>query len=115
SKQEPRWEGPYKVVRCTAGNSYSLMDHDGTLLSRKYAPSQLKLVSADVVKSVSFEIEKILDFKQRRGKPFYFVSLENLGPAEDSWEPYENFDDIRLIREFHQANPTLRGAPTFFW
>ncbi|KAI8840884.1 hypothetical protein BC829DRAFT_403000 [Chytridium lagenaria] len=59
------------------------MDHDNKMLPRRYAASQLKLVSSDVVKPIFFEVEQILAFKRVRGKPFYFVRWEKLGPAED--------------------------------
>ncbi|KAI8844716.1 hypothetical protein BC829DRAFT_445935 [Chytridium lagenaria] len=56
-----------------------------------------------------FYVEKLEDHALEDGEYEY----KNLGPGEDSWEPYENFDDVRLLREYHLANPKLRGAPTF--
>lgn len=44
-KLDPRYEGPYTVVRQTQGGSYVLRDEQGLLASRNFAPSQLKLVS----------------------------------------------------------------------
>jgi hypothetical protein len=46
-KMEPRYEGPYKVIRRNRGGAYVLMDRDGEVLGRNYAPSQLKMVLSD--------------------------------------------------------------------
>ena len=58
-KFAPRYEGPYTVVRKNTGGAYILKDGTGTLLTWRYAPSQLKL-TLDSLTEPTYKVEKFL-------------------------------------------------------
>ncbi|KAK3840889.1 MAG: hypothetical protein J3R72DRAFT_524910 [Linnemannia gamsii] len=83
-------QGPFTVVRRTAGGSYELRDGTGARLGRNFAPSQLKLVLDDYEDTATYEIEKILDHRTAPGGEVeYYVSWK--GFTEKTWEPQDNF------------------------
>jgi transposase InsO family protein len=98
-KMEPRYEGPYKVVCHNRGGAYILMDRDGQVLGRNFAPSQLKMVLSDAWNEDSFVIHKILDHRGDKGKEEYLVEWKE-PKGSRSWEPYNNFDDQEVIRQY---------------
>lgn len=52
SKLDPKYEGPFTIVRRTRGGSYIVNDNTGTQMSRCSAPQQLKLVVENKEKAV---------------------------------------------------------------
>jgi hypothetical protein len=102
NKLTPKYEGPYIVVRRTAGGSYELKDGTGATLSRNYTPSQLKLVLDDF-KEQTYEIEKIIDHRPdstQTGKFEYKVKWKGFSEEENSWEPEDNFIERKCIRTY---------------
>jgi hypothetical protein len=75
---EPRYEGPYKAVYRNRGGAYILMDRDGEVLGRNYAPSQLKMVLSDGWNEDSFAVHRILDLCGANGRIQKVVSPGNL-------------------------------------
>jgi len=57
-----------------------------------------------------YEVEEIMgsQFNKERKKVLYLVKWKGY-PEETHWteEPYENFDDKKLLREFHVGNPQV--------
>jgi RNase H-like domain found in reverse transcriptase/Integrase core domain/Chromo (CHRromatin Organisation MOdifier) domain/Integrase zinc binding domain len=104
-KFAPRYEGPYTIVRKNTGGAYILKDGTGTLLTRRYAPSQLKL-ALDSLTEPSYEVEKILDARftpEKEGVPAhyeYLVKWKDYESEFNTWEPEKNFIERRCIREF---------------
>ena len=104
-KFAPHYEGPYTVVRKNTGGAYILKDGTGTLLTRRYAPSQLKL-ALDSLTEPSYEVEKILDARftsEKEGVPAhyeYLVKWKDYESEFNTWEPEKNFIERRCIREF---------------
>jgi hypothetical protein len=91
----PRYEGPFTVVRKNKGGAYILKDGTGSLLGRKYAPSQLKLVYEDSDSFLAYEVEKILDVRRiSEGTWEYFTK----------WKNYSDDDNTRELR-----TTSLRG------
>ena len=109
-KLDPRYEGPYTVVRETQGGSYVLRDEQGLLASRNFAPSQLKLVSHDELLDASeayerdgeyYTIQAIVDHKELApGKYKYRVRWEGYTEADDTWEPPQSFNSPTPIAEY---------------
>ncbi|KAF9110775.1 hypothetical protein BGW39_004577, partial [Mortierella sp. 14UC] len=64
---DPKYDGPYKVVRRTPRGTYVLQDNLNHVLSRNYAPEQIKLVtqSLDIPtqEREHFEVEKVLSHR----------------------------------------------------
>jgi len=106
SKDEPKYEGVFKVARKTRAGSYELIDNDGKLLTRKYSPSQLKLVCpVDEKKDDNnvFEVEKIIKHKQEDGQKFYFVRWKGYSSISDSWVAESDFNDLKIIQSYWKS------------
>ncbi|KAI9325771.1 hypothetical protein BDR26DRAFT_810105 [Obelidium mucronatum] len=104
SKDEPRYEGPYKVMRRTKAGTYVLLDRDGHLLHREFSPSQMKLISRDLSDDwfLTGTVEEILDHADVDGSTVYLVRWENLPKDETSWIPYSDFQDTVMITNYHK-------------
>jgi Chromo (CHRromatin Organisation MOdifier) domain len=109
SKLDPRYEGPFKVIRRTRGGSYVLQDNDGTLLPHNYPPSALKLISQDPIFSgQSYEVEAILDHKDKGPDRYYLVKWKNFDKSHNSWEPVTNFNDHAVIDKYWKRRDGIR-------
>ena len=109
-KLEPRHEGPYKIGHRNRGGTYTLLDHDGTLLGRNYAPSQLiavpcpsLLVDSDSV----FTVDRIVAHRMlSAGRYEYYVKWRGYDDAHDSWEPASSFFDVTTITAYWRTTPS---------
>ena len=98
SKKEPRYEGPFKVLKRTRGGSYQLLDTDGTLFARAVAPMHMKPVSKDPAHdALSYVVDCIIDHRGPPGSREYLVRWKSFSKDHDSWEPVKNFDDLAVI------------------
>ena len=114
-KLDPKYEGPYTVVRRTTGGTYQLKDGNGTLLGRNYAPSQLKLVLEDSTSAQTFEIEKILGHRPhptKKGEWQYNVKWKGYAEEDNNWEPQENFVERTILKQYWSKQRTLRTPKT---
>jgi hypothetical protein len=103
NKHEPRYTGPYSVLRRTKGKSYVLLDHGkNELFPRDVAPSQMKLVSNTPIEDNEerFDIEAILNHRGRKGSYEYLVRWKGYGRESDSWEPAKQFDSPAMIEQY---------------
>lgn len=97
----PRYEGPYTVVRRTAGGSYELRDGTGDLLERHYAPSQLKLVLDDLDDLPIYEVERISKHRASKDKPDSWEYRTHWkGYLKPTWEPEQHFIEQQCIRDY---------------
>ena len=67
-KLSPFYEGPYKVARRNKGGAYLLIDHDGVLLPRNFAPSQLVAVpspSQEIPVAEVHTVERIINHRNK--------------------------------------------------
>ena len=111
-KLSPRYEGPYKVVRKTKGGTYSLLDHDNSLLPRNFAPSQITMVAPrERSDETSYVVESILKHRGRQGAYQYLVKWRGFSAAENSWVPENNFDDIEVIATYWRAQAQAKRTP----
>jgi hypothetical protein len=100
-KSAPRYEGPFTVVRRTAGGAYEIRGPDGTLYKRP--PSVLKLVDPGIVDrrpGLVAEVSKILDEKIVNEEPWYLVHWKGTSSNLDSWVAEVDFIDHEPIRTF---------------
>ena len=108
SKLMPRYEGPYTVVEKTKGGSFKLLDKDQSLLKRAYTTSQLKLISKKrfseekTIENVtkSYVVEKIVKHRGKEDDLQYLVKWKNYPASQNTWESYDNFDDVNIIRTY---------------
>jgi hypothetical protein len=69
---QPKYEGPFKVLKRNAGGTYVLQDSTGALLSRNSPPDHLKLISyAPDSNSQSYEVQAIVNHRgfQEKNEP----------------------------------------------
>lgn len=104
-KLSARYEGPYTVVRKTTGGSYVLKDGTGEELGRKFAPSQLKLVLDDFEETPIYEVETILDHRERPGEGVeYLVKWKGYEKIKDrTWEPPASFIERKCITDYWRS------------
>ncbi|KAF9371897.1 hypothetical protein BGX21_004964, partial [Mortierella sp. AD011] len=124
NKLDPKYEGPYIVVRQDRNGAYVLKDATGTELHRKYAPSQLKVVLVEPKDPNAYVVRKILDHSEpdkEHKEWYYLVRWKGYGPEHDSWEPYSNFFETKCIRDYwnnaghvnpHSTRSPVPSAPT---
>ena len=106
SKLQPRYEGPYMVIRQNAGGAYILKDMDGLLLARSYAPEQLKpLASKNISDERTWEVAAIHEHRKTlEGENEYLVSWKGFGREDDSWVPFSDFQEHELITQYHNKS-----------
>ena len=101
-KLAPIFEGPFKVMKRSLGGSYLLEDTDGVLLNRKFAPSQLTLVTPpdEVISNTSHLVEAILSHRGKPGRYEYLVKWANYDDDFNEWLSFEDFNDTEIIRQY---------------
>jgi hypothetical protein len=105
NKFEPRFIGPFSIVRRTRNGNYMVRDNVGDILERMVPPDQLKLVSkkprASDLENTAYEIERILNHRGEAGAYEYHVKWKNY--RTPTWEPAANFLDTRLITDYWKS------------
>jgi len=121
NKWQPKYLGPYTVVRRSQGGAYVLKDTRGDILDRHVPIDQLKVLSSKEKKAkqalidqdgdekqapteVSYEVEKIVDHKGDNPSNYEFlVKWKNYDSSENTWEPLENFEDREVINRYWKS------------
>ena len=100
SKLEPKFGGPYKVVRRTKYNNYELVDTNNTPLKRAIPVHKLKIIDYDETKfNEAEEVEKIIDQRVNGKQKEYLVIWKN--DKAQSWLPEADFNSMECINEFN--------------
>lgn len=110
SKLEPIYLGPCTIHKKTKGGAYQLLDTDGELMERQFAPSQLKLIETEI-ESDSSEIESILGHRGEPRNREYFVLFKD--ENDPQWIKYQDFDDNSIINQYwskHFGEPSNLNA-----
>jgi hypothetical protein len=118
-KFEPKYLGPYTIVRRARNGAYVLKDLIGDLLDRHVPIDQLKVLSktkrAPVASdsalddSVVYEVDHIVSHQGDPGHYEYLVRWKNFTSADDTWEPQANFHDDEVIRNYWRGQGLLRA------
>lgn len=110
NKTQPRYTGPFKIMRRTRGGTYELKGPDGTLYTRP--PNALKLVSQSMpFHEDSVEVERILSHKIINDEDHYLVKWKQREEQFNEWVPVTSFDSQAPIEAFwksHQTNKPIR-------
>ena len=91
-KNEPTWEGPFKVVRVTKAKTHVLQDRALEILPRNYTRNELKIIKSADPADQSQVIKCIVNHRGSSANREYLVEWENKA-LPDSWIPASNFDD----------------------
>jgi hypothetical protein len=105
NKFEPKYIGPYYVIRRARNGAYVLRDDTGDMLDRHVPPDQLKLVSrkpraADIA-DTTYEVQSILGHRGEPGKYEYHVKWKDHN--DRTWEPAISFLDDTVIRNYWRS------------
>jgi hypothetical protein len=108
NKWEPKFVGPYHVVRRTRNGNLTLKDETGELLDRNIPPDQLKLVSikpreSDLTSNV-YEVERILAHRGSPGSYEFQIKWKNW--RVPTWEPESNLRDLAIVQDYWNSQPT---------
>ena len=105
SKMEPKYIGPFKVLRMTQGNSFVLQDMMGDVYPKNVPAWRLKLIANDdddykFDDDDVYEVEAIVNHKGKPGNYMYKVKWAGFPDSENTWEPIENINAPRLIHDY---------------
>ena len=108
-KWEPKYVGPYTVVRRARNGAYVLKDATGDIYDHHVPADHLKLISRTARKSKKekeiYVIEKVIKHRGVPGKYEYFIKWKNYDETQNTWEPASNFLDDNIIKEYWK-NPS---------
>ena len=98
-KTEPKYVGPYIVVRRTRHGAYLVKDTDGNFLDRMVSIDHIKKASANLEMETIYQVEDILDDRERSDGGREFLTKWQ-GYDEPTWNREEDFLDTRLIQDY---------------
>jgi hypothetical protein len=113
SKWDPKYEGPFIVVRRKRSGGLVLKDKAGNLLGRDYTVDQVKVVRkdpSDKDSQESFYVRSILNHREVDKRVEYLVRWVD-EKLEDSWESEKCFDDVAVIRRYWERRGVADGEP----
>jgi hypothetical protein len=107
NKFEPKYIGPYTIVRRSHGGAYVLKDAVGDLLDRKVPPDQMKLISkskrdVDITNPI-FYVDHIVEHRGSPDSYEYLVHWKDFPEEDRTWEPATNFLDDKVIKQYWES------------
>jgi hypothetical protein len=112
TKFEPKYVGPYSIVRRSRGGAYVLKDSTGDLLDRKIPADQMKLISKSQrkldIEKPAYEVERIISHRGSPANYEYFVHWLNYPEEDRSWVPASDFLDDKIIRDYWEK---IKNSP----
>ena len=114
NKFEPKYVGPYYVIRRARNGAYVLRDTSGDMLDRHVPADQLKLVSRKPrpvdVENQTWEVQEILEHRGEPGRYEYRVKWKDYN--DRTWEPASSFLDTMVIKNYwkHHKAQAASGA-----
>jgi hypothetical protein len=110
NKREPKYIGPYIVVRRSRGGAYVLKHLRGEPLDRRVPPDQMKLLHRSARKKDTdepvFDIDLIIDHRGKPGQYEYLIKWKGYSDEDNTWEPAVNFLDDKCIQDYWKSQNT---------
>ena len=107
NKFEPKFVGPYIIVRRSRGGSYILRDMSGDMLDRRVPADQLKILNRTKRKIDEtlpiHDIDRIVRHRGEPGRYEYLTKWKNYDESENTWEPAVNFLDDKVVQEYWKS------------
>ncbi len=113
NKWQPKYLGPYTVVRRSLGGSYVLRDSTGDILDRHVPIDQIKVLSSKAKRALenpdhetkqsepSYAVESVVSHRGDNPSNYeYLVKWKHYPSSENTWEPTESFDDREVINRY---------------
>ncbi len=113
NKFEPKYIGPYTVIRRTRNGTYALRDGAGDILDHHVTLDQLKVLSkkrSKVNTDNIYEVERIIGHKGEAGNYIYLTKWKGYGDESNTWEPQNNFFDDNVVKEYWKNINTTTTA-----
>jgi hypothetical protein len=120
NKWQPKYLGPYTVVRRAHHGGYVLRDSTGDILDRHVTIDQLKVPSSKTRSSSSFHdddhdeseveyaVEVIRDHRgDNPGNYEFLVKWVGYPDTDNTWEPISNFRDKEVITKYFKSLATV--------
>jgi Chromo (CHRromatin Organisation MOdifier) domain len=107
NKFEPKYIGPYTVVRRSRHGGYVLKDATGDILDRHIPGDQLKLVTriakSSTKKQDIYEVEAIMTHRGSPGAYEYFTKWKGYSDEFNTWQRADSFLDDACINKYWSA------------
>ncbi len=109
NKFEPKYIGPYHIVRRARNGAYVLKDVTGDILDRHIPIDQIKVVSQTIrAKDVdTYTVHRILKHRGAPGSYEYLVHWKDYSKEDSTWEPESQFNDDKCITKYWSG---LKGS-----
>ena len=99
NKFEPKYIGPYTIIRRARNGAYVLRDATGDILDRHVPVDQLKVLSKHQrTNNNIFEVKSIINHRGMVGAYEYETKWK--GYTDTTWEPQSNFLDDGVIKKY---------------
>jgi hypothetical protein len=115
NKFEPKYIGPYTVVRRARNGAYVLKDQTGDILDRHVPADQLKFLTKRAPKKILseasqevYEVDHIVDHRGDPGHYEFLTRWKGYAADDDTWVLQADFQDDAIIREYWRKLGILR-------
>jgi DNA-directed RNA polymerase subunit RPC12/RpoP len=114
NKFEPKYIGPYTIVRRAHNGAYVLKDLSGDLLDRHVPADQIKLIARYRRKKDNdapiYEVNKVIEHRGSPGHYEYLVDWKGYTEEDRSWEPGNSFFDQSPIESYWRGMQSNRSV-----
>ena len=111
SSLKRKFEGPFTIVRCSAGGSYSLIDSDGVSYGSDVSPNRLKLISLPPTAIAdSPVVDRIISHRGTLRNRHYLVRWSSYPVLADEWLSASSFDSSSsLVSSYWSESQAGKG------